>query len=103
MTQNLMLLATVCMGITVMFLSSAIAVRFAMTGKVLARAFVYNLFGEFCACAGTTYFAVHQLMGTIDNVTEAWATFIRWGMFLTMLASSIHMAFVIRKIEAGKL
>lgn len=99
MTIFQMQAATVVMGMSVMVLTAGLAFRFYLVGKPLSRAFTYNLCGEFIASGGTTIFSWLQILGVIDDMKPGIATAIRLVMFLGMLLSSLHMAFLIRKIE----
>lgn len=85
-----------------MTITALLAARFSLVRNPLSKAFMWSLCAKFIASAGITYLSYRQLAGEFSGLSDEAATAIRVGMFLAMLASSIHMALLIRNLEKGQ-
>lgn len=94
--------ATIILGSITTCLSVFLMFYFARLKSSLARPLAVMLFGEAIYGSLSTAFSVAAVVGNGD-VSAAWSlefqTLVRWVMFITAGATSLHLALKVREIS----
>lgn len=92
---------TIGIGFIAMAISASLFVHFAKSKRPLGKALSFMFLGE-SICMGMTVIFSIAAEGLIDIIGPYSALAIRWVMFFTALATSIHLAYRVWLLETGQ-